>query len=77
MGSGLLVLSLLFDGILALKEKLINHEVKHNKKYISYESTRLSWDYMFIFNFYALIFSIFALGKQFKFTFISLFISIY
>jgi hypothetical protein len=45
LGYGLLVISLLFDGLMALKEKIINHEVHHNPEHSKYKN-RLSWEYM-------------------------------
>jgi drug/metabolite transporter (DMT)-like permease len=55
LGYGLLIVSLLFDGLMALKEKIINHEVHHEPKYESFRSY-LSWEYMYLFSLYSLIF---------------------
>ena len=45
----MLTLSLFFDGLLALKEKLVSHVVHHDDGYEGYED-RLSWEYMKIFS---------------------------
>lgn len=55
MGYGLLIVSLFLDGIMGLKEKLINSEVHHNEELASYQP-RLSWEYMKLFSFYSIIF---------------------
>jgi len=57
------MLSLFFDGILALKEKFINHEVHFKEAELEYDVSRLSWDYMFNFNLYSMIFTIIGLSN--------------
>lgn len=54
-GYGLLIISLFFDGLMALKEKIINHEVHHNPEYEKYKAC-LSWDYMNLFTLYSTLF---------------------
>ncbi len=63
-GYGLLVLSLIFDSLMALKEKIIHHEVHHNPAFYSYQS-RLSWEYMSLFSVYSVLFCICALGYNY------------
>lgn len=63
-GYGFLILSLLFDGILALKEKIINHEVHNNPEYAEYKSS-LSWGYMSLFSLFSTIFCGFVLLYEF------------
>lgn len=60
LGYGLLIVSLLFDGLMALKEKIINHEVHHNPEFSQHKS-RLSWEYMNLFSLYSIIFCLFGL----------------
>jgi UDP-galactose transporter B1 len=50
----MLMISLFFDGLLALKEKLVSHVVHHEDGYEGYED-RLSWEYMKIFSGFTLI----------------------
>jgi drug/metabolite transporter (DMT)-like permease len=54
LGYGILAVSLMFDGLMALKEKIISHEVHHKKEFEEYQS-RLSWEYMRLFSFFTLV----------------------
>jgi UDP-galactose transporter B1 len=54
LGYGILAVSLFFDGVMALKEKIISHEVHHNKDYADYQP-RLSWEYMRLFSVFTLV----------------------
>jgi len=63
LGFTLLLISLFFDGVLALKEKLVHHDIKYRKAEFEYDESRLSWDYMYIFSLYSLIFTLFGLGN--------------
>jgi len=67
IGYGLLFTSLLFDGIIAIKEKDINHEVHNNPEFADYKRV-LSWEYMHCFSLYTFIFSIFGIVYTFLFT---------
>ena len=67
LGYALLVISLLFDGIIAVKEKSINHDVHTNPEYKEYEKI-LSWEYMNCFSMWTLFFSIFGLIYTYYFT---------
>ena len=40
---------------MALKEKIINHEVHHNPEHAKYKN-RLSWEYMYLFSIYSIVF---------------------
>jgi UDP-galactose transporter B1 len=64
LGYGLLVVSLLFDGLMALKEKIINHEVHHNPEHAVFKN-RLSWEYMNLFSIYSIVFCGAALTYEF------------
>ncbi len=66
IGYGLLLISLFFDGLMALKEKIINHETHHNPEYAKYKP-RLSWEYMNLFSLYTIMFYIFVIGYEFMF----------
>ena len=61
IGYALLFTSLLFDGIIAIKEKSINHDVHNNPEFADYKKV-LSWEYMHCFSLYTFIFSIFGIG---------------
>lgn len=61
-----MIVSLFFDGIMGLKEKLINHDVHHNEEYSDYKS-RLSWEYMNLFSLYSLIFCSIGIGYDIVF----------
>lgn len=63
-GYGLLVVSLFFDGLMALKEKIINHETHNNPEYAKYKAC-LSWEYMNLFSLYSGIFCAIALTYDF------------
>ncbi len=49
LGYGILAISLFFDGLMALKEKLVSHVVHHETGYEGYHE-RLSWEYMKVFS---------------------------
>ena len=66
-GYGLLLISLLFDGLMALKEKIVNHEVHHNPEYKENQKT-LAWEYMSLFSIYSIVFSAIGLGYEFVFS---------
>ncbi len=51
---------------MALKEKLINHEVHYNPEYESYKN-KLSWEYMNLFSLYSLLFCVIGLCYNFIF----------
>ena len=55
IGLGLLLLSLLCDGLLCLKEKIINGVVHSDEKYEGYDKV-LSWEYMMIYSYFSLVF---------------------
>ena len=55
IGYSLLIFSVVCDGLLCLKEKIIIGEVQSNPKYEGYEKV-LSWEYMMIYAFCSLIF---------------------
>lgn len=54
-GLGLLLLSLLCDGLVCLKEKIINGVVHSDEKYEGYDKV-LSWEYMMIYSYFSLLF---------------------
>ncbi len=56
IGYGLLILSLLCDGIVGLKEKIIGHKVHHDPEYFDYNGY-LGWEYNKLFSFFFIIFS--------------------
>jgi len=64
LGYGLLIISLVFDGLMGLKEKMINHEVHHNPN-LSFYKNILSWEYMRLFSFYSIVFCLAGLSYQF------------
>lgn len=66
LGYGLLVISLFFDGLMGLKEKIINHEVHHNPEYKEYKKC-LSWEYMRLFSFYTILFGVVGVLYQLAF----------
>ncbi len=55
-----MIVSLLFDGLMALKEKIINHEVHYNPEFSGYKN-RLSWEYMNLFSIYSILFCLVGL----------------
>jgi drug/metabolite transporter (DMT)-like permease len=63
LGYGLLLISLFFDGLMALKEKIVNHEVHHNPEFIENKHT-LAWEYMSLFSIYSILFSVVGLGYE-------------
>jgi len=67
LGYGLLLISLLFDGLMALKEKIVNHEVHHNPEYKENQKT-LAWEYMALFSMYSIVFSAIGLGYELVFS---------
>ncbi len=48
---------------MALKEKIINHEVHNNPEFKEYKS-RLAWEYMFIFSLYSIVFCAVVLAYE-------------
>lgn len=56
IGYGLLIISLLCDGIVGLKEKIIGHKVHHEPEYFDYNGY-LGWEYNKLFSFFFIIFS--------------------
>lgn len=52
IGYFLLLISILFDGLIALKESVLNYEAESNPNYREYKH-RLHYDYMFLFNSYS------------------------
>jgi len=60
IGYGLLIISLLCDGIVGLKEKIIGHKVHHDKEYFDYNGY-LGWEYNKLFSFFFIIFSSFSI----------------
>lgn len=63
----MLIISLIFDGIIAIKEKTINHDVHNNPEFAEYRKV-LSWEYMHCFSLWSFIFSIFGLIYSYLFT---------
>jgi len=57
IGYALISVSLIVDGLTAIKEDCINHEVHTKKEYAHYKSI-LCWDYMKIFSLFSLIFAV-------------------
>lgn len=66
-GYGLLLISLFFDGLMALKEKIVNHEVHHNPEFKENQHT-LAWEYMSLFSVYSIVFSAIGLGYELIFS---------
>jgi drug/metabolite transporter (DMT)-like permease len=67
IGYFLLLTSIFFDGILALKEKSINFEAETIPKYKILKET-LHFDYMYLFNLYSFIFALTGLMWNYIFT---------
>jgi len=61
------MVSLLVDGLTAIKETCINNEVHNNKEYTHYKKL-LSWEYMDCFSTCSLIFSILGMTYYIVFT---------
>src|SRR5689334_12594962 len=61
---------------MALKEKIINHEVHHNPEYVQYRNC-LSWEYMNLFSLYSVIFCGVGLCYEYFFGNLSTSITIY
>ena len=55
LGICILLISLFSDGLLSLKEKMIEGNIKNNKEYFGYEKI-ISWEYMQIFSFFTFLF---------------------
>ena len=55
LGIVILLISLFCDGLLSLKEKMIEGNIKNDKKYLGYEKI-ICWEYMQIFSFFTFFF---------------------
>ncbi len=60
IGYGLILISLLCDGIVGLKEKIIGHKVHHDPEYFDYNGY-LGWEYNKLFSSFFVIFSVFSI----------------
>jgi drug/metabolite transporter (DMT)-like permease len=70
IGYLLLIASIIFDGILALKEKLINakFEQKEDGEHINNSKNDIHYDYMYLFNIISLVLSFIGLVVSFNLT---------
>lgn len=62
IGFSLILLNLMFDGLLALKEKLIKKQVETNKEFAEYKYM-LGWNIMFTLNCFIVLFALPVIGN--------------